>query len=148
MAKYASKIRAAKNARNKANKKSSKKVKKSKNHRPNHHAAYFPKSMNSEKDTGLSDFHVHSQGSSDGKHDISQLISRANQFGVKYLSITDHNNFNETLKLLNHFNANLKLAMHDIKGLKFVPGVEVTCRVNDVKNYKGNDLKVHLLIGI
>lgn len=146
MAKYASKIKAAKKARDKANKKSSKKVKKSKNYRSNHHEAYYTKTIESNNSAVLADFHVHSQGSSDGKHDIQQLLSRAKHFGVKYLSITDHNNFNETLKLLNHSNANLKLAMHDFEGLNFVPGVEVTCRVNDVKNYKGNDLKVHLLI--
>lgn len=94
----------------------------------------------------VADFHVHSNGSSDGYHDVSKLLGRAKHFNIDYISITDHNNFNETLKLLYSREADLRLAMHDIDGVNFVPGVEITCRVNDVKNFKGNDLKVHLLV--
>ena len=94
----------------------------------------------------LVDFHVHSIGSSDGYHDIPTLLHRAKKFNVDTISITDHNNFNETIKLLNQSSRDLSLAIHDMEGVNFVPGVEVTCRVDDVKNFKGNTLKVHLLI--
>ena len=99
-----------------------------------------------DKHERLVDFHVHSVGSSDGIHDISTLVSRAKNFEVDYISVTDHNSFNETVKYLNANHADLKLAIHDMDGINFIPGVEITCRVGDVKNYKGNDLKVHLLV--
>jgi len=94
----------------------------------------------------LADFHVHSVGSADGYHEIGTLVNRAKNFNIDYLSITDHNNFNETLKFLNREQSDLRLAMHDVDGVNFVPGVEITCRVEDVKNFKGNDLKIHLLV--
>lgn len=98
------------------------------------------------KSERLADFHVHSNGSSDGFYEVSKLIKRAKGLDIDYLSITDHNNFNEILKFLNSQGLDLRLAMHDVEGVNFVPGVEITCRVNDVKNFKGNDLKVHLLV--
>ena len=98
------------------------------------------------KDDRLVDFHVHSRGSADGLHSIARLLYRAKTFNIDYMSITDHNNFNEVRRFLNEADADMRLAMHDFDGVNIVPGVEITCRVDDVKNLKGNDLKVHLLV--
>lgn len=150
MSKY--KIKKSKKPVNKSKKpvkKSSKQSQKSKSSKGSSYSSIPNRNLNKfgeETYEKLADFHVHSDGSADGYHKIPALIERARNFNVDYLSITDHNNFVETLKFLDKLDCDHRLAMHDVEGVKFVPGVEVTCRVEDVKNFKGNNLKVHLLV--
>ena len=101
-----------------------------------------------EEKTGDIDLHVHSLGSSDGKYSHDGLVRRAQQLGLKYLSITDHNNLAYVLDFLSRNHLPKNMPYHELDLLKYVPGVEVTCRVNDSGgvNYKGNPAKVHFLV--
>ena len=98
--------------------------------------------------TGDVDFHVHSLGSSDGKYSHDGLVEKAKKLGLKYLSITDHNNLAYVLDFLSRNNLSKYMPYHELGSLKYVPGVEVTCRINDADglNYKGNPAKIHLLV--
>lgn len=64
------------------------------------------------------DFHLHSDAS-DGQHDIPALAKRAKRMGLDFLSVTNHNNFSENLRL------------PAVPGLTLIPGVEWT-------HYKGH----------
>ena len=110
----------------------------------------FPSYQSLDKDEqnqeSLSDFHFHSDASIDGFHDIDTLVKRAKFFKVDNLSITDHNVLDPQIKYLKKQHCDLRLAEHDLDGVNFIPGTEITCRVEGVKNFKGNDLKVHILV--
>lgn len=103
---------------------------------------------NMQEITGDIDLHVHSLGSSDGKYSHDGLVKRAQNLGLEYLSITDHNNLYNVIDFLNRRNLSKYMPYHEIDSLKYVPGVEVTCRINDADaiNYKGNPAKVHFLV--
>lgn len=92
------------------------------------------------------DFHIHSLGSSDGRHSIEYLQSRAEEKGVDTFAITDHNNLTYVRHFLKEKNLPLDSAIHHLDGIDFIPGVEVTCRIEDVANLKGNTVKVHLIV--
>ena len=64
------------------------------------------------------DLHVHSDAS-DGQHDIPTLCRMAQQKGLDFLSVTNHNNYAENLHL------------PKVPGLTLIPGVEWT-------HYKGH----------
>ena len=92
------------------------------------------------------DFHMHSLGSFDGVHTIDFLVHRAKENNVEYLAVTDHNYISYLAQYLVKKGMKLGQAVYDIDGVKLVPGVEVTCRLKDVRNYKGNPCKMHLLV--
>jgi len=102
--------------------------------------------MSKKKKLNLADFHVHSRGSADGVYNIEELLKRAKKYKVQYMTIADHNYFDDIINFLKMNNLPLGRASHMINGVNLVPGVEVTCRVDGVKNYKGNDAKIHLLV--
>lgn len=103
-----------------------------------------------EKDTTnailKSDFHLHSKGSTDGKYSIDILLSLAISNNVKSIAITDHNNFDELVHYMRRNKLDLRQPFHMINGVMMIPGVEVTCRMPDVLNMKGNTTKLHLLV--
>lgn len=92
------------------------------------------------------ELHAHSNGSSDGIYSIDEMISMASKQGVEYLAITDHNTYSEIRKFYvkNGFDLNSPLVEKD--GVKIIPGVEVTCRVGEIKNLSGNSTKLHVLL--
>ena len=92
------------------------------------------------------DLHVHSYNSFDGLHPIMELIDVFKRMGLHLASITDHNTIKGMTDLYDfyhkpHFNTFLNFG-----DLKFVPGVEVTCRVSNVLNKSLNTTKVHVLV--
>ncbi len=105
----------------------------------------YNKYKNSKKNS-LVDFHTHSCGSTDAMYDIPFILDRAKNNGVEYIAITDHNSMVETRKYLNKNQRPLNLAKHNFDGVNLVPGIEITCRLDDVKNYKGNSTKIHMLV--
>lgn len=108
----------------------------------------YKSTLSNEEITGDIDLHVHSLGSSDGKYSHDGLVTRAQELGLEYLSITDHNNLAYVLDFLSRNNLSKYMPYHELGSLKYVPGVEVTCRINDADglNYKGNPAKVHFLV--
>ena len=102
--------------------------------------------MSKKKTKSLSDFHIHSTGSSDGVYSIEKILHLANKHNIKNVSVTDHNNLTETINFLKANDRHLNHASHYFNGVQFIPGVEITCRVDGIKNFKGNDTKVHLLV--
>lgn len=97
---------------------------------------------------GKSDLHCHTIHSSDGEFSFQGLLERAKMYGLEYFSTTDHNNMAYILNYLNNKNLKGDKAYHQMGDTKYVPGVEVTCRINDKNglNKKGNASKVHILV--
>ena len=94
---------------------------------------------------GLIDMHIHSKGSFDGMERVAKLIKMARINGVKMMSVTDHNTMSSLRDYLSEMGYDPNAVYNEIDGVKVVSGTEVTCRI-DVKNVKGNDLKLHLLV--
>ena len=95
---------------------------------------------------GCFDGHVHSGGSNDGAKPIEELIDAAKENNVEYMSVTDHNTFSEIRKFYRRNGYDLSTPIVEFDGVKIISGVEVTCRINDIKNLSGNSTKVHLLV--
>ena len=87
------------------------------------------------------DFHIHSKGSFDGYFSIEEIIEKAKKEECEVISITDHNSVRE----LNQFFINKKNILFRKNGIFIIPGVEVTCKISYIPNYKGNGTKIHLL---
>jgi predicted metal-dependent phosphoesterase TrpH len=94
----------------------------------------------------LVDFHVHSNHSFDAVMSPAMLIKRAKEKGVAWMSITDHNNLDGVRELYQKYNGDLTSPAIYCDGVNLISGVEVTCRVGSVMNYKGRTSKVHLLV--
>lgn len=94
----------------------------------------------------LADLHIHSRNSFDAVPSINEIITNAQNNNVQWVSITDHNNFGAVKELYYKRDENFALPYISIAGLNLLSGVEVTCRVSDVENNKGNSTKVHLLV--
>lgn len=75
------------------------------------------------------DLHMHST-CSDGKDTIEELINNVNNAGIKFFSITDHDTAESGRRIFK--NSNLQQLICE-KGLKYVTGMEVTCRYNGHK---------------
>lgn len=91
------------------------------------------------------DGHCHTTGS-DGSCTIEELLQEAKRKGLKYLAITDHNHLAHLAQFLVKNGRPLDQAIYDFDGVKLIPGVEVTCRIKNAKNFKGNTCKVHLVV--
>lgn len=102
--------------------------------------------MEDEKIQKLADFHMHSTGSTDGSIVIDDLIEKSKAKGLQTVSVTDHNTMNNVIDYMKRKNLDMSQAIQNVDGVDFVPGVEVTCRIDDVKNLKGNTAKIHMLV--
>lgn len=84
----------------------------------------------------LSDLHIHSNFSTDGKYSIDSIVNYAKKHKMEWLSVTDHNYIMHVLEYLTRKGMNLKDAYHFLgEDLKFVPGAEITCRLYDANVY-------------
>ncbi|MBE5738797.1 MAG: PHP domain-containing protein [Clostridiales bacterium] len=93
----------------------------------------------------LVDTHTHSKYSFDGCYDISYMMWEAIRKDLGALAVTDHNSI---MGIRDYLRANaqpLNSCYFREKNTFFIPGVEVTCRVPEVENLKGNSSKIHLL---
>lgn len=95
-----------------------------------------------------SDLHCHTINSSDGAYSFQGLLDRANLYNLEYFSTTDHNNMEYILEYAKAHDLDPALAYHLLGRVKYVPGVEVTCRINeqDSLNRKGNPAKIHMQV--
>ncbi len=94
----------------------------------------------------IGDGHVHSKTSFDGWYDIQYLVWSAIANNLSALAITDHNTARGIVDYMNSRKVPLTAtAFKSDKGLWVVPGAEITCRVGEVENLKGNSTKVHML---
>lgn len=91
------------------------------------------------------DLHTHSTGS-DGIYQINFLVWMAKKLGLDALAVTDHNTTDAIVKYLKENGKSLNTACFKADNTFFIPGVEVTCRVSEVLNKKGNSTKVHILL--
>ncbi len=94
------------------------------------------------------DLHCHSIHSTDGYYSVQGLIDRAKARNLDYFSVTDHDNVSYILDYLQKKGLKPNKPYHKIDNIKYVPGVEVTCRINDksAQNRKLNPAKVHILV--
>ena len=91
----------------------------------------------------MCDFHIHSNHSLDGKMSVDKIL-RSN---CEFLSITDHDTMNSVKELQEKFNLSKTDSVFNINGKTVIPGVEVTCRLPNIKKTDSNrDIKVHLLV--
>lgn len=91
------------------------------------------------------DLHTHSTGS-DGIYQVNYLMWMASGMGLDALAVTDHNTTDAVVKYLKENGEPVNTAYFKSNSTFFVPGVEVTCRVTEVPNKKGNSTKVHILL--
>lgn len=73
------------------------------------------------------DLHIHSNYSSDGEFEVSDIISKRLAQNIDYLSLTDHN----SVKGINE-----AIVLAGKAGITFIPGIEIDC------NFEGIDLHV------
>ena len=92
------------------------------------------------------DLHTHSSASLDGDKPISYLIKRAKSNKTTVLAVSDHNTLNGVNRYLDKICVPREEVMDLVDSkLIFVPATEITCKVKEVPNLKGNPSKVHLL---
>ena len=102
--------------------------------------------MGDEKIQKFADLHTHSKNSTDGTMSVDDLVNDARATGVHSVSVTDHNTMNHVIDYMRRKSLDMSQAIQDVDGIDFVPGVEVTCRIEDVTNLKGNTAKIHMLV--
>lgn len=90
------------------------------------------------------DAHVHSKYSFDGCYDHAHMICEARGKGLGGMAFTEHHVLRGNRELLRSYGAPLNSAYVVDKDFVIVPGVEITCRVNEVENLKGNSTKIHM----
>ncbi|MGN0961006.1 MAG: PHP domain-containing protein [Christensenellales bacterium] len=98
------------------------------------------------KNTTNVDLHVHSFGSNDAVYSIEEILEIAKKNNIEYLSITDHNTFSEIRKFYKKHGFDLSQPIIEVDRIKIISGVEVTCRIEKIRNLKGNSTKLHLLL--
>ena len=85
------------------------------------------------------DLHIHTNNS-DGTDTVQELLKKAEELNLEYISITDHDNCNgyEQLKKIN---------ISDFFSGKIIPGIEIKCtykrRTIEVLGYKINTDKMN-----
>ena len=109
------------------------------------------------------DFHVHSGHSFDGVYTLESMIDAARGVGsyigedkedgtrpprrmVTWLAFTDHDNMEGPRDLWRKNNEPLDKPYIVCNGVNVVSGVEVTCRLNSIRDGKGRSIKLHMLI--
>ena len=68
------------------------------------------------------DLHIHSSYS-DGSDDIFDLVEKIKNAKIDIFALTDHDTIEGVIKLSNY----------DFKEIRFIKGVELTCKLNDIK---------------
>ncbi len=94
----------------------------------------------------FADFHTHSNFSIDGTKSIKSLIKFAQKDNTTFLGITDHNTITGINQYLDKLDYQRQDVFDNVKGKTIiVPGVEITARINHLKNLKGKPVKIHLV---
>lgn len=89
------------------------------------------------------DLHIHSKGSFDGRFSLEEIFKLGEKEQCGCISITDHNSLKE---INNYFRDKDSIVFKSKKsGMLVVPGVEITCRVSEILNFKGRPTKIHIL---
>ncbi len=92
------------------------------------------------------DFHVHIKDNSDGVYSFSQALEVAILNNVANIALLQHNDLHAWTNFVKEHNLPKHKAYHKINGVKVVPAVEITCRDSENENYKGNPLKLHMVV--
>lgn len=88
------------------------------------------------------DTHIHSKYSLDGYLDVEQIIKRAKENSVDFISITDHNSVQAFHDLMKSEHKDDNEMIFDYDGVKVLCGSEVTCYMNIDPQHS---IKFHLL---
>lgn len=88
------------------------------------------------------DTHIHSKYSIDGYLDVEQIVKRAKENSVDFISITDHNSVQAFHDLMKSEKKSDKEMIYDYDGVKILCGSEVTCYMNIDPQHR---IKFHLL---
>jgi len=97
------------------------------------------------KNSSLVDFHIHSNASIDGSKNIDELCEMANENNTSIFSVTDHNTINGINTFLDKNNIDRYSVLSSINNTTILSGVEITAKIKEIENIKGNPVKVHLL---
>ena len=90
------------------------------------------------------DAHVHTIHSFDGQYEPEYLMWEARGKGLGGLGFCDHHVLEGMRKMLRENRVALNSPYFIKDNLVVVPGVEITCRVPEVENLKGNSTKLHI----
>lgn len=90
------------------------------------------------------DAHVHTIHSFDGHYEPEYLMWEARGKGLGGLAFCDHHVLEGMRKLMRENRLPLDIPYFIKENLVVVPGVEITCRVGEVENLKGNSTKIHV----
>ncbi len=88
------------------------------------------------------DTHIHSKYSLDGYLDVEQIVKRAKENCVDFISITDHNSVQAFHDLMRSEKRSDKEMIYNYDGVKILCGSEVTCYMNIDPQHR---IKFHLL---
>jgi len=93
------------------------------------------------------DFHLHSNASLDGVKTVKRLVKEEADRDVSMIAVTDHNTLKGVNGFLDKFGTERQRVMERVsERLILFPGVEVTAKIKDIPNVKGNPVKVHLMV--
>lgn len=90
------------------------------------------------------DAHVHTKFSFDGCYDPAHLIWEGKGKGLGGIAFTEHHILRGNRELLRAYGKTLDTVYINDNGFIILPGVEITCRVGEVENLKGNSTKIHV----
>ena len=101
----------------------------------------------SPEDKQVVDFHIHSNASLDGSKTVKRLVNEEGKRDVSMIAITDHNTLNGVNKYLDKFGADREKVLERVTDKMILfPGVEITAKIKDIPNVKGNPVKFHLMV--
>lgn len=94
----------------------------------------------------FADFHVHILDNSDGVYTMSQALEVAILNNVANVALLQHNSLDAWRSFTKEHNLPRNRAIYKINGVNAIPAVEITCRDTENTNYKGNPVKMHLVV--
>lgn len=79
------------------------------------------------------------------KKQISELLDKAKENGTTIFSVTDHNTISGVNSFLDSNNVDRYSVLSTINNTTLLTGVEITAKIKEIDNIKGNPVKIHLL---
>lgn len=93
------------------------------------------------------DLHTHTHYSTDGTRSIKHILKVAHKNNTTMPGVTDHNTLLGVNKFLDKENIDRNNVMELVNGKTIlVPGVEITARINEIKNLNGKSSKFHFVV--
>lgn len=90
--------------------------------------------------------HAHSTYSHDGKITIGRIAELAGEHNVQWVAIADHDTIRANQRIWRKTGAPNNQPYVEYKGVNFISAIEFTCKEPTVKNHRGQDTQLHILL--